>query len=161
MTFPKAGRKRRAKLLMWIGLPMFALAATVLYVQIDGPGTALAQEASPAPGASLFSTTRVLGVLFIVFFLLFGLAFLARTYLVPFLTRQKNLQSMRVIESMVLTPKSRLMLVEIGQKLFVLGVTEDNISLLYEFTDREEFLRVRENSGRGTPSFQDYLQKLK
>lgn len=162
MTDRKGGRRPYTKIFLWLGMPLFALAATALYVQTAGPGAALAQEAAPSQGAGVFSAAKVLGVLAFVFVLLFGVAFLARAYVVPYLTRQKTLQSMRVIESMMLTPKSRLVLVEIAQKLFVLGVTDEHVSLLHEFDDPDEIQRLQEARERPAPhSFQEYLQKLK
>ena len=73
-------------------------------------------------------------------------------------------QQMRVYGSVPLGPKKALYLVQVFNKVLVLGVTDANITLLSEITDEKEVGRLLQSSNNEAPgankSFATYLANL-
>ena len=66
----------------------------------------------------------------------------------------------RVIASQYLGIKKNIALVEVAGTVLVLGVSNDNISLLTKIEDQGAVDAIRHKSSRLTPSFSDHLQRL-
>jgi flagellar biosynthetic protein FliO len=66
----------------------------------------------------------------------------------------------RVIASQYLGIKKNIALVEVAGTVLVLGVSNDNISLLTKIEDQGALDAIRQQSSRLTPSFSDHLQRL-
>jgi len=113
---------------------------------------------NPAPDAlsttlqMLTALAIVLGGLLVVFYLL--KRFLRRDAGGP------GNPLIRVIASQYIGVKKNIALVEIPGTVLVLGVSNDNISLLTTIEDQSVVDAIRQKSSRLTPSFSDHLQRL-
>ena len=66
----------------------------------------------------------------------------------------------KVIASQYIGIKKNISLVEIPGSILVVGVSNDNISLLTKIEDKVVLDVLRQKSSRITPSFSDHLQRL-
>jgi len=69
-------------------------------------------------------------------------------------------QLIKVIASQYIGIKKNISLVEIPGSILVVGVSNDNISLLTKIEDKVVLDDLRQESSRITPSFSDHLQRL-
>ena len=66
----------------------------------------------------------------------------------------------KVIDSQYIGIKKNISLVEIPGSILVVGVSNDNISLLTKIEDNAVLDVLRKDNRRIAPSFSDYLQRL-
>ena len=94
---------------------------------------------------SFFEIIKSFLPLFIVFMLLFGVLLLLKKY--SFSLSGKKMQSMNVnvIHNQLILPKKYLSLVRVQNKILLLGISENNITLLKEMDDtlqdEDDFLK--------------------
>ena len=69
-------------------------------------------------------------------------------------------QLIKVIASQHIGIKKNISLVEIPGSILVVGVSNDNISLLTKIEDKVVLDDLRQENSRITPSFSDHLQRL-
>jgi len=69
-------------------------------------------------------------------------------------------QLIKVIASQYIGIKKNISLVEIPGSILVVGVSNDNISLLTKIEDEVVLDALRQENSRITPSFSDHLQRL-
>ena len=69
-------------------------------------------------------------------------------------------QLIKVIASQYLGIKKSISIVEVPGSILVVGVSNDNISLLTKIEDKVVLDTLRQKSSRITPSFSDHLQRL-
>ena len=69
-------------------------------------------------------------------------------------------QLIKVVASQYIGIKKNISLVEIPGSILVVGVSNDNISLLTKIEDKVILDVLRRESSRITPSFSDHLQRL-
>ena len=69
-------------------------------------------------------------------------------------------QLIKVVASQYIGIKKNISLVEIPGSILVVGVSNDNISLLTKIEDKVVLDVLRQNGSRITPSFSDHLQRL-
>ena len=69
-------------------------------------------------------------------------------------------QLIKVIASQYIGIKKNISLVEIPGSILVVGVSNDNISLLTKIEDEVVLDVLRQENSRNTPSFSDHLQRL-
>ena len=69
-------------------------------------------------------------------------------------------QLIKVIASQYIGIKKNISLIEIPGSILVVGVSNDNISLLTKIEDKIVLDALRQESSRITPSFSDHLQLL-
>jgi flagellar protein FliO/FliZ len=94
----------------------------------------------------------VLGGLLVVFY------FMRR-----FLKRDKggsSKQLIRVVASQYVGIKKNIALVEVPGAVLVVGISNDNISMLTKIEDKIVIEGIRQERSRITPSFTDHLQRL-
>ena len=131
----------------------FALAAmAVLFFD----GTALAAEGGylagytepdPRPtGVSWWSTLAYLLSLLAVFALVVVLAYAASRFLAGHFAKATGATGGHLLSHFPLGPNRSVCIVELAERVFVLGVTEHSITLLREITDPEEIERLHRSS---------------
>jgi len=69
-------------------------------------------------------------------------------------------QLIKVIASQYIGIKKNISMVEIPGSILVVGVSNDNISLLTKIEDKALLDVLRQENSRITPSFSDHLQRL-
>ena len=69
-------------------------------------------------------------------------------------------QLIKVIASQYIGIKKNISLVEIPGSILVVGVSNDNISLLTKIEDKVVLDDLRQENSRITPSFSEHLQRL-
>jgi flagellar protein FliO/FliZ len=94
----------------------------------------------------------VLGGLLVVFY-----------FMKRFLKRDKggsSKQLIRVVASQYVGIKKNIALVEVPGAVLVVGISNDNISMLTKIEDKIVIEGIRQERSRITPSFTDHLQRL-
>ena len=105
------------------------------------------ENADPNPSpVSWWSTLAYLVSLLAVFAFVVVMAYLAMRLLGGHLGRRLAGDGGRVLENLALGPRMSVCLVEMADRVFLLGVTEQNVTLLSEITDEEEIDRLRRQS---------------
>ncbi len=66
----------------------------------------------------------------------------------------------RVVASQYIGVKKNIALVEVPGTVLVLGISNDNISLLTKIEDQSVLDAIRQETSRPTQSFSDHLQRL-
>lgn len=69
-------------------------------------------------------------------------------------------QLIRVVANQYIGIKKNIALVEVPGAILVVGVTNENISLLTKIEDKIALDGIRQETSRLTPSFADHLQRL-
>lgn len=127
--------------------PLFAVAETVT--------TAVA--ATPTPqgnGVNAMTIMNVFGSLIIVLGLLFGLAWLYKKLAI----KLPGSSHIKIVSSVMLGPRERILVIEVQGKQRVLGVTSQQISMLFEL---EQPLVDEAQTPDWRSQFQALLQKQK
>ena len=103
------------------------------------------EEVNPQPtGVSWWSTLAYLLSLFAVFAVVLVMAYLAARFLGGrFNAARISASGGRILENLPLGPNRSVCTVELAGRVFLLGVTEHNISLLGEITDKDLIERLR------------------
>ena len=94
----------------------------------------------------------VLGALLIVFY-----------FMKRFLKRDRggsSQQLIRVVASQYIGIKKNIALVEVPGAVLVVGISNENISMLTKIEDKIVIDSIRQERSRITPSFTDHLQRL-
>jgi len=94
----------------------------------------------------------VLGGLLVIFYLM-------KRFFKRDVGRSKE-QLIKVIASQYIGIKKNISIVEIPGSILVVGVSNDNISLLTEIEDKVVLDSLRQENSRISPSFSDHLQRL-
>lgn len=127
--------------------PLFAVAETVT--------TAVA--ATPTPqgnGVNAMTIMNVFGSLIVVLGLLFGLAWLYKKLAI----KLPGSSHIKIVSSVMLGPRERILVIEVQGKQRVLGVTSQQISMLFEL---EQPLVDEAQTPDWRSQFQALLQKQK
>lgn len=66
----------------------------------------------------------------------------------------------RVVASQYIGVKKNIALVEVPGSILVVGISNDNISLLTKIEDTSALDAIRQDASRVTPTFTDHLQRL-
>lgn len=107
---------------------------------------------------SFFDIIKSLIPLVAIILLLFGVLVLVRKY--SFSLSGKKLQSLHVdiLHNQMIIPKKYLSLVRVKDKIFVLGLSENNITLIKEF-DYDENFESEFDGKELKPNFVDVLKQ--
>lgn len=112
------------------------------------------------PNPDLFSATmKMLASLGIVLGGMFILFYFSKKFLNKNISGKKE-TLIRVLSSTYVGVKKSVSLVEIPDGLLVLGVTNDNISLLSKIEDRDVVNRIKAEYDNPQSSFSDHINKL-
>ena len=104
-------------------------------------------EPDPRPtGVSWWSTLAYLLTLLAVFAFVLVLAYLASRFLAGRFASAAGAAGGQLLSHLPLGPNRSVCIVELGEHVFVLGVTEHSITLLREITDQEEIERLHRGS---------------
>ncbi|MBR4695284.1 MAG: flagellar biosynthetic protein FliO [Selenomonadaceae bacterium] len=139
---------------------LLAIGIGALLVQVDPTIGWAADEAAPSGGylsgyenvdpnpspVSWWSTLAYLISLLAIFAFVVVLAYFAARFMGGHFSSSLSGNGGRLLESLPLGPKMSVCLVEMADRVFLLGVTEHNITLLSEITDEEEIERLRRQS---------------
>jgi flagellar protein FliO/FliZ len=112
----------------------------------------MAPDAISTTVQMLMALAIVLGGLFVVFY-----------FVKRFLKRDVSGSGdplIRVIANRYIGVKKNIALVEVPGAVLVLGVSNDNISLLSKIEDPVVLDGIKQETSRMTPSFADHLQRL-
>ncbi|KAA3615473.1 MAG: flagellar biosynthetic protein FliO [Calditrichaeota bacterium] len=104
-----------------------------------------------------FVAMKTIAVLAFVFLLLGLFGWLAKTYFSPLSGFKNNGRMLKIIESLPVSPKSRIVLVDVANEKLVLGVTEHNITVLTEIED----VQKQEKSLPDAPPQHRFLSHIK
>jgi flagellar protein FliO/FliZ len=144
-----------ANVLMWVVfVPVACANPENGYLQYQNP----AANATP----STFSTVSYIFSLLFTFAIVVGLAYFTSKYLAQrWSPAQPGKNNMLIRDVITLGPNKALYLVDVDNKVLLLGATDHNIACLRECTD-EQFiaqLRAKNNdTGSSVPNFQNIFQ---
>lgn len=134
---------------------MIALSLTFLLllsagqVTVEAAGGYLAgyEEVEPQPtGVSWLSTIAYVLSLLAVFGIVFLMAYIATKFLGGRFNARISGHGGRVLENLPLGPNRSVCIIEMADRVFLLGVTDQSITLLSEIIDPEEIERLRKKS---------------
>ena len=101
------------------------------------------ENADPKPSSiSWWSTIAYLVSLFAIFVFVVGLAYFAARFLGGRFAQQKMGYGGHILSHLPLGPNRSVCIMEMAGRVFMLGVTEQSITLLTEITDPEEIERL-------------------
>jgi len=140
-----------------IGWILLAIGTGVLLVLVDPTIGWAADEAAPSGGylsgyenadpnpspVSWWSTLAYLLSLLVIFALVVAMAYFAARIMGGHFGRGPTGAGGRILDSLSLGPKMSVCLVEMAGRVFLLGVTEQNVTLLSEIMDEEEIEQIR------------------
>ncbi len=106
---------------------------------------------------SFLEIIKLIFPLFLIVGLLYALLLFVRKY--QFKGSKLNSSNLRILTTMMLMPKKYLSVVKVNQKILILGVSEQSITLLKEM-NAEEFNLTDENQIQDYPNFLDVFKKL-
>ena len=113
-------------------------------------------EADPRPTAiSWWSTIAYLLSLFAVFAFVVVMAYMASRFLSGRFAQTSEGQGGRILAHLPLGPNRSVCVVELAERVFMLGVTEHSITLLREVTDEDEIERLHRRQLGSMPSADD------
>ncbi len=102
------------------------------------------ENADPKPtGISWWSTAAYLASLFVIFAFVVGMAYVAARFLGGHFAKGSVSGEGSILTNLPLGPGKSVAAVEIAGRVFLLGVTDHNITLLTEVTDADEIERLR------------------
>lgn len=156
--------KRKKRWARILGIKLCMLASLTMAVTAQGETGYLTyrEPAANASGSSL-STFSYIFSLLLTFAIVVGLAYLTSKYLSRRLTPAMQSNNMLIRDVVSLGTNKALYLVEIGNRVFLLGVTDHNITSLQEFTDEKFIADLRTKgdafSGKIPANFPNIFQQ--
>jgi flagellar protein FliO/FliZ len=105
---------------------------------------------------------KTLAVLALVLGLIFGLAWLARKLKLGGAMNDGNTAGWRVLGTKTLGPKRQVVIMEVGTKLVLIGMTEKTMTPLMELdgqADKDLVLAATSGKKSAGPRFQDFLRR--
>ena len=125
------------------------------------------EEVDPRPtGVSWWSTLAYLVSLFVVFSVVLVMAYFAARFIGGrFNAARMSASGGRILENLPLGPNRSVCVIKIAGRVFLLGVTEHNITLLSEITDDEAIEDLQENAPadifpKDFGSFSELVEKI-
>ncbi|RMD96823.1 MAG: hypothetical protein D6814_10695, partial [Calditrichaeota bacterium] len=75
---------------------------------------------------------------------------------------KNSASSISILETKIITPKHRIVVARVYNQVFILGVSDQNISMLAEITDSEliQTLTSPDKTRTADSSFKRYLQQM-
>jgi len=146
-----------AGILLFLVLPAIGQAAASVGT---GSGGYLSgyESADPRPTqSSWWSTLAYVLSLLLVFAFVVVLAYFASRFLSGRFAATAPQSEGRILEHLPLGPNRSVCVVELANRIFVLGVTEHSITLLKEVVDAAEIERLRSKSMETVPMGTDHL----
>ena len=108
------------------------------------------QEPQPATSSWLATSGYILSLL-LTFLLVLGLAYLTSRFLGKRMTRGGGFGSGKIYATLSLGPNRAVYVIEIAGKFMVLGVTEQNITILNEITSLSDIEQLKATQNIGMP----------
>ncbi len=108
---------------------------------------------------SFLDILKALVPLIFIVGLLYGVLIFVRKYGVSFRGKKSNLISIKVLSSQMLMPKKYISVVKVEDKVLVLGVSENSISLLKELDSKIDDLDANNFTEENDQSFFNILKK--
>lgn len=103
------------------------------------------ENADPNPtGISWWSTAAYLASLFVIFAFVVGMAYVAARFLGGHFAKGSVRGERSILTNLPLGPGKSVAAVELAGRVFLLGVTDQSITLLTEVTDEDEIEKLRE-----------------
>jgi len=139
-----------------VPLVLITLAFGYALIQLIGGGNPV----DPAQPAVLdgFAAMKTIGVLAFVFLLLAIFAWLAKSWFSPLQHLNGKERNLQVLDSLPVSPKSKIMLVKVVNETLLLGITEQSISVLSDIempAKDEEALESRRRPHRFLSALRD------
>ena len=140
--------RRGLRLAAFLGLAVLLFALPdALTLAAEGGYLSGYTEPDPRPtGVSWWSTLAYLLSLLAVFAFVLVLAYLASRLLAGHFAKATGASGGHLLAHLPLGPNRSVCIVELAERVFVLGVTEHSITLLREITDPEEIERLHRSS---------------
>jgi len=106
---------------------------------------------------SFIEILKLVFPLFLIVAMLYGVLLFVKKY--QFKGSKISQANLKIVTTLMLMPKKYLSVVKVNQKILILGVSEQNITLLKEI-DAEEFNLTDENQLSADENFLNVFKKL-
>ena len=148
--------------LAFISALLFTLNAEIMTVEAAGGYLAGYEDVEPQPtGVSWWSTLAYVLSLLAVFAIVFLMAFIATKFLGGRFNARISGHGGRVLENLPLGPNRSVCIVDMAGRVFLLGVTDQSITMLSEILDPEEIELLRKkNKDFASDMFSDEFGSL-
>lgn len=104
-----------------------------------------------------FNIIKVIFLLIFILGLMYGTLYLARKYFFTFDKNSKKLVKIKVLSTQMIMPKKFIQVVQVHDKILVLGVSDHSVNLLQEFNGATAARMVEEDTVRN--DFKDNLKE--
>ncbi len=111
-------------------LPVVLITLTFGYAFVQLISGETTEETAKPAVLDEFAALETVAVLAFVFLLLAVFAWLAKRYFSPLHALKRNDRLLKILDSMPVSPKSKIILVEVANETLLLGVTEQTINVL-------------------------------
>ena len=136
---------------------IFAMNVDQITVEAAGGYLEGYEEINPQPtGVSWWSTIAYVLSLLAVFAIVFLMAYIAAKFLGGRFNARISEHGGRVLENLPLGPNRSVCIVEMADRVFLLGVTDQSITLLSEILDPNEIERLRSASNNSDMFSQEF-----
>ncbi|HWR40417.1 MAG TPA: flagellar biosynthetic protein FliO [Patescibacteria group bacterium] len=150
-------------MILLIGFALGYLCMGSEFVAANDPSVPYLKYQEPQPATTSWLSTGVyIFSLLATFTLILGLAYFASRFLGHKFSQNMGLGDSTILSTLILGPNRAVYVVEIAGKILVLGVTEQQITLLQEIHSVEEIakLRAKNNSSLTEPFHSVFRQQL-
>ncbi|RMF57433.1 MAG: flagellar biosynthetic protein FliO [Calditrichaeota bacterium] len=145
---------------VWLFFALLLIVGAIVLAGFEKSAPVAAQSAVSAPTFEGGSMLQFLLAIFLVLGILLVLAFVARKYMQPGMRSSGN-RLIEILDSAYVSPKSRILIVRIGERVLVLGATEQHLNVLTELNEPralEELISKRGADGQS--AFAQMLHRL-
>ncbi|MFN3694580.1 MAG: flagellar biosynthetic protein FliO, partial [Ignavibacterium sp.] len=106
---------------------------------------------------SFFEILKLVFPLFLIVAMLYGVLLFVKKY--QFKGSKLNSDNLRIVTTLMLMPKKYLSVVKVNDKVLILGLSEQNITLLKEM-NAEELSLNDDSQLQNNPNFLDVFKKM-
>lgn len=156
--------KNKANKIAWLltAIMLLVFMHSIGYAETVQSGYLTYEEpAAQSAQSSWISTVAYLFSLLMVFFFVAGMAYFASKLIGQKLSGSGLSKSSKVLESLPLGANKSLCVVEMADKVMLIGVSDHNITLLKEITDEMEIVKLRAQAEevKGQSDFNHIFEK--
>lgn len=108
---------------------------------------------------STMDIVKIFLILLAILALMYGVLLLMKRYLYPYANMGKSAVDVKVLATQVIMPKKFVSIVKIQEKIYVLGLSEQQITVLDTWHDEDGVFEDEMKKDEKHPKFLDYFKK--
>ena len=108
---------------------------------------------------NLWDFVKIFFVLLLLAGLLYFMLHLLKKYFYSTESKHPKLINIKVLTNQILMPKKFLSIVKVQDKFYILGISEQSVTLIDKFEDQDLKLKLETSDSHSTNNFLDYFKK--